>query len=209
MELESYRRNLLDCSLNGIKKVILCLNHESFKEELDKYNIDGGALIEKNENIEEYGDIVFNISTTVKIIAPKSGAVSCVICIKNAVHISSILLSAILAREITNVLDIVKREKDGLTIKTASFAAHKLMESALRFIDEVKTSGAEYQVFSRSETEGTIMEEEITKEDEALSNLHNEAMAEAIENKDWTEEEEILNSDAPVTSGENIELKLK
>jgi hypothetical protein len=47
MELESYRRNILDCSLNGVKKVILCLNLESFKEELDRYNIDGGALVEK------------------------------------------------------------------------------------------------------------------------------------------------------------------
>ena len=138
MELESYRRNILDCSLNGVKKVILCLNHESFKEELDKYNIDGGALIEKNENIKEYGEIIFNISTTVKIIAPKSGAVSCLICIKNAIDISSIPLSAILAREITNTLDIVKREKEGLSIEAVSFAAHKLMESALRFIDEVK-----------------------------------------------------------------------
>jgi hypothetical protein len=94
--------------------------------------------LKKNENIKEYGDIVFNISTTVKIIAPKSGSVSCVICIKNAIHISSIPLSAILAREITNTLDIIKREKEGFNIKTASFAAHRLMESALRFIDEVK-----------------------------------------------------------------------
>lgn len=138
MELESYRRNILDCSLNGVKKVVLCLNLESFKEELDRYNIDGGALVEKNENMKEYGDIVFNISTTVKIIAPKSGSVSCIVCIKNAIHISSIPLSAILAREITNTLDIIKREKDGFNIKTASFAAHRLMESALRFIDEVK-----------------------------------------------------------------------
>ena len=160
MELESYRRNILDCSLNGVKKVILCLNHESFKEELDKYNIDGGALIEKNENMEEYGEIIFNISTTVKIIAPKSGAVSCVICIKNAIDISSIPLSAILAREITNTLDIVKREKEGLNIEAVSFAAHKLMESALRFIDEVKTSGVEYQVFSRSETGEAIVKED-------------------------------------------------
>lgn len=53
------------------------------------------------------------------------------------------------------------------------------------------------------------MKRETIEEDEALSGLHTEAMAEAIENKDWTEEEEILNSDAPVTSGENIELKLK
>jgi hypothetical protein len=90
----------------------LCLNLESFKEELDKYNIDGGALVEKNENMKEYGDIVFNISTTVKIIAPKSGSVSCLICIKNAISISSIQLSAILAREITNALDIIKREMD-------------------------------------------------------------------------------------------------
>ena len=54
MELQSYRenilKNILDGKIGNIKKVILCLNEESFREELEKYNLQGGLLIEKDKN---------------------------------------------------------------------------------------------------------------------------------------------------------------
>ena len=53
---ENILKNILDGKVGNIKKVILCLNEESFREELDKYNFQGGLLVEKNKNMELYGE---------------------------------------------------------------------------------------------------------------------------------------------------------
>ena len=159
MELQSYKenilKNILDGKIGNIKKVILCLNEESFREELDKYNFQGGLLIEKNKNMELYGEIVFNLSTTIKATPPASDYSICIICIKNAISISPITLIGLLAREITHVLDIIKREKENIEVDTLSFAAKRLMESALRFIEEVKTNGSDYEILEKVNIEET------------------------------------------------------
>ena len=157
---ENILKNILDGKIGNIKKVILCLNEESFREELEKYNFQGGLLVEKDKNMELYGEIVFNVSTTIKTTSLSGDYSICIICIKDATNISPIPLSGILAREITHVLDIIKREKENIEVDTLSFAAKRLMESALRFIDEVKTGGVEYQVFNRSETGEAIVKED-------------------------------------------------
>ena len=157
---ENILKNILDGKIGNIKKVILCLNEESFREELEKYNFQGGLLIEKNKNMELYGEIVFNVSTTIKTTSLSGDYSICIICIKDAINISPIPLSGMLAREITHVLDIIKKEKENIEVDTLGFAARRLMESALRFIDEVKTGGVEYQVFNRSETGEAIVKED-------------------------------------------------
>ena len=162
MELQSYRenilKNILDGKIGNIKKVILCLNEESFREELEKYNFQGGLLIEKDKNMELYGEIVFNLSTTIKATPPASDYSICIICIKNAISISPITLIGLLAREITHVLDIIKREKENIEVDTLSFAAKRLMESALRFIEEVKTNGSDYEILGKLNTGETDYE---------------------------------------------------
>ena len=156
IELQNYKenilKNILDGKIGNIKKVILCLNEESFREELDKYNFQGGLLIEKDKNMELYGEIVFNISTTIKATVPSGDYSICIICIKDAINISPIPLSGILAREITHVLDIIKREKENIEVDTLSFAAKRLMESALRFIEEVKTNGSDCEILRKLST---------------------------------------------------------
>ncbi len=156
MGLQNYKenilKNILDGKIGNIKKVILCLNEESFREELEKYNFQGGLLMEKDKNMELYGEIVFNLSTTIKATSPASDYSICIICIKNAISISPITLIGLLAREITHVLDIIKREKENIEVDTLSFAAKRLMESALRFIEEVKTNGSEYEILRRLNT---------------------------------------------------------
>ena len=149
---ENILKNILDGKIGNIKKVILCLNEESFREELDKYNFQGGLLVEKDKNMELYGEIVFNLSTTIKATPPASDYSICIICIKNAISISPITLIGLLAREITHVLDIIKREKENIEVDTLGFAAKRLMESALRFIEEVKTNGSDYEILGKLNT---------------------------------------------------------
>lgn len=219
---ENILKNILDGKIGNIKKVILCLNEESFREELERYNSQGGLLIEKNKNMELYGEIEFNLSTTIKATLPSGNYSICIICIKDAINISSIPLSGILAREITHVLDMIKKEKEDIEIDTLSFAARRLMESALRFIEEVKTNGSEYETSEKVNTGETKMwkesfsgdamlkdEEIAVREDAYMNELYDKAQEEAIENMDWTEEEKIFNSDEPVNSGDIIELKVR
>ena len=219
---ENILKNILDGKIGNIKKVILCLNEESFRVELEKYNFQEGLLIEKDKNMELYGEIVFNFSTTVKATSPSSDYSICIICIKDAISISPIPLSGILAREITHVLDIIKKEKKDVEVDTLSFAAKRLMESALRFIEEVKTNGSDYEILGKVNVgETNIMEmtfsgdtlltdeEMVAKEDAYMSELYDEAQEEALNNKDWSEEEKILNSSEPASFEKRLELKIR
>ena len=219
---ENILKNILDGKIGNIKKVILCLNEESFREELEKYNFQGGLLIEKDKNMELYGEIVFNISTTIKATVPSGDYSICIICIKNAIGISPITLIGLLAREITHVLDIIKREKENIEVDTLGFAAKRLMESALRFIEEVKTNGSDYEILEKVNIGGTnIMEMTFTgdalltdeemaeREDAYMSELHDKAQEEALDNMDWIEEEKIFNSDEPASFGKRLELKIR
>ena len=219
---ENILKNILDGKIGNIKKVILCLNEESFREELEKYNFQGGLLVEKDKNMELYGEIVFNLSTTIKATPPSSDYSICIICIKNAISISPITLIGLLAREITHVLDIIKREKENIEVDTLSFAAKRLMESALRFIEEVKTNGSDYEILGKvNNGETKIMEmsfagdalltdeEMVAREDAYINELYDKAQEEALDNMDWTEEEKIFNSDEPAIFGKRLEFKIR
>ena len=227
MELQSYRenilKNILDGKIGNIKKVILCLNEESFREELERYDFQGGLLIEKDKNMELYGEIVFNLSTTIKATSPASDYSICIICIKNAISISPITLIGLLAREITHVLDIIKREKENIEVDTLGFAAKRLMESALRFIEEVKTNGSDYEILEKANVgeikkimemsftgDALLIDKEmVAREDAYMSELHDKAQEEALDNMDWIEEEKIFNSDEPASFGKRLELKIR
>lgn len=74
-----------------------------------------------------------------------------------------------------------------------------------------KVNVRETKIMEMAFVEDTLLtDEEMTaKEDAYMSELYDKAQEEALNNKDWSEEEKILNSSEPASFEKRLELKIK